>query len=61
MTPAQLVPLLDLGISILEAFLGKLKDNLPAQIVADVQAVIDKLAAHKDDLISKANLEAQRG
>jgi hypothetical protein len=61
MNPATLIPLLDLGLSILETFLGKMQNNLPAEIVADFQAVIDKLAAHKADLLTKVNAEAQRG
>lgn len=56
-----MIPLLDLGISILEAYLGQMNNQVPLHVVAAVQAAIDALAAHKDDLITKANLEAQRG
>jgi len=53
--------LLDLGIGFLQNFLGGLKNKLPAEIVASIQATIDSLAAHKDDELTKANFEAQRG
>ena len=55
------ITLLDLGITFLQSFLGKLSNKLPAEVVAAVQAAIDAIAAHKDDAITKANLEAQRG
>lgn len=57
----EYITLLDLGISFLQSFLGGLKNKLPAEIVTAVQATIDALAAHKDDVVTKANLEAQRG
>lgn len=60
MNPSAIIPLLDLGLSILEQYLGKLKDQLPEDVVAAVQAAIDALAAHKNDLVTKVNLEAQR-
>lgn len=56
-----MIELIDLGMTFLEMFLGKLKTQIPAEVVTAVQAAIDALAAHKQDLISKANLEAQRG
>lgn len=55
------VPLIDLGIALLESFLGKLKSKIPLEVAQAVQAAIDALASHKNDLITKANLEAQRG
>ncbi len=61
MTPEAIVPLLDLGIGVLETFLGRLKDHIPAEVAAAVQAAIDALFAHKNDLITKANIDAQRG
>lgn len=55
------ITLIDLGVSFLQMFLSKLSTKLPADVVASVQAAADALAAHKDDAITKANLEAQRG
>lgn len=59
MTPA--IQLIDLGVGLLETLLGKLKSQVPAEVAAAVQAAIDALAAHRDDLITKANLDAERG
>jgi len=56
-----MIELIDLGATLLETFLGKLKNQVPEQVTQAVQAAIDALNAHKDDLITKANLEAQRG
>lgn len=55
------ISLIDLGLSFLETFLGKMKNQLPAEVAGAVQAAIDAIAAHKDDVITKAALEAQRG
>lgn len=55
------ITLLDLGLTFLGQFLGKLKNKLPAEVVTSIQAAIDALSAHKDDVVTKANLEAQRG
>lgn len=56
-----MIELVDLGVTFLQMFLGKLSNQVPAEVVAAVQAAIDALAKHKDDLITKAALEAQRG
>jgi hypothetical protein len=53
--------LIDLGFSFLQSFLGSLKNKLPANVVTALQAAIDALAAHKADILTKANFEAQRG
>jgi len=54
--------LLDLGIQFLLPFLSGLKGGkAPAEIIASVQAAIDALLAHKQDIISKANLDVLRG
>jgi hypothetical protein len=50
-----------LGLTFLDQFLTQNKNQLPSQVVQALEAAIAALAAHKDDLISKANLEAQRG
>lgn len=53
--------LLDLGITFLQQFLISTGQKIPSQVVAAIQAAIDALSAHKDDLLTKANFEAQRG
>lgn len=55
------ITLLDLGLSFLQTFLGNLKNKLPAEVVQSIQAAIDALVAHKDDVVTRANLEAHRG
>lgn len=55
------IQLLDLGLGFLQMFLGGLKNKLPAEVVASIQATIDAIAAHKQDELTKANFEAQRG
>lgn len=57
------ITLLDLGLGFLQTFLTGLKGagKAAAPVVAAVQAAIDAVAAHRDDEITKANLEAQRG
>lgn len=56
-----MIELIDLGLSFLQPFLQKLHSQIPAEVEAAVQAAIDALVAHKQDLITKAALEAQRG
>jgi hypothetical protein len=54
--------LLDLGSSFLKQFLGSLtKSKAPAQLIDAVTATVAAIDEHKNDLITKANLEAQRG
>ena len=56
------VVLLDLGSSFLKQFLASLtKSNAPAQIIDGLTSVVTAIDTHKDDVINKANLEAQRG
>lgn len=52
---------LNLGIAFLEKFLGEAKAKLPVEVIQAVESTIQALNAHKDDVITKANLEAQRG
>jgi hypothetical protein len=56
--------LLDLGISGTKAVLSSIKgakaDNINGLLDAG-QSFVDALEAHKNDVITKANLEAQRG
>jgi hypothetical protein len=35
--------------------------KLPAELVAAAQSAVDAWAAHRADVVTKANLEAQRG
>jgi hypothetical protein len=56
-----MIEAIDIGLGLLETFLGRLKNKLPAEVVAAIQDAYDALDAHKQDLITKANLEAQRG
>ncbi len=54
--------LIDLGIQFLLPFISGLKGGkAPAEIIAAVQAAVDALLTHKQDIISKANLDALRG
>lgn len=38
-----------------------IKNKLPAEIVSLGQAFLDGLVAHHNDVLTKANFEAQRG
>lgn len=54
--------LISLGISFLQSFLGNINSSkLPAEIATSIQAVITALTAHKNDILTKAAFEAQRG
>jgi hypothetical protein len=53
--------LIGLGIQFLQAFLGQTKAKLPVEILTSTEALIAALEAHKDDVLTKANFEAQRG
>ncbi len=55
------VPMISLGLSFLQAFLTHSNNQLPAEVAGAVQAAIDALTKHRDDLITKAALDAQRG
>lgn len=55
------VELIDLFVSLGESFLGKLQNKVPAELLASAQAAFDAFATHKDDELTKANFEAQRG
>lgn len=51
----------DLALSFGAMFLQKYGQKLPAEVVTSVQAGVDALMAHKADLLTKANFEANRG
>ena len=54
--------LIELGIQFLLQYLSGLKNGkVPAEIVTAIQAAIDALLAHKQDVISKSNLDSLRG
>ena len=53
--------LIGLGAQFLSAFLESSGNKLPAEIVSAVGNVISQLEAHKNDVVTKAALEAQRG
>jgi hypothetical protein len=55
------IALLDLGISFGQMFLEKIKNRAPSDLLSASQAFLDAAIAHKNDVISRANLEAQRG
>ncbi len=55
------VMLLDLGISFGQMFLDKIKNRAPSDLLSAGKSFLDAAMAHKDDVISKANLEAARG
>jgi hypothetical protein len=54
------LPFLNLGLGLLTQFLEGLKNQAPVHVLSAVQAAIDAITAHKDDVVSKANLEAQK-
>jgi len=54
--------LIDVGITFLQSFLGGLKGGkAPSEVVAAIQAALDAVFAHKQDIINKSNLDALRG
>jgi hypothetical protein len=54
--------LIDLGIQFLLPFISGLKGGkAPAEVIAAIQAAIDAIIAHKQDIINKSNLESLRG
>jgi hypothetical protein len=56
-----MVPLIGLGLGILQLLLQKLGPGTPAEVVAAIQNAYNALLAHQNDLITKANFDAQRG
>jgi hypothetical protein len=55
--------LISVGLGFLEQYLVAVKKNnaTPVEVVTSIQSVVDALGKHKDDLITKAALEAERG
>lgn len=56
-----MIALIDLGLTFLTGFLGNVQNQVPKNVVSAIQAAIDALSAHREDLITKANLESNRG
>ena len=51
-----------MGVTLLQQIVSGLKGaKAPAEVIASVQAGLDSLIAHQNDVISKANLDALRG
>jgi hypothetical protein len=56
------VAVIDLGAGLLKTLIESLtKSNVPGEIIDGITNLVSQLEAHKDDVITKANLEAQRG
>ena len=55
------IGLLNLVLTLGETFLNSAGAKLPAEVLASVQAALSALSAHRDDEVTKANLETQRG
>jgi hypothetical protein len=54
--------LIDLGIALGKELVGSFtKAKAPQDVLDAVGATVSALETHKNDLITKANLEAQRG
>ena len=54
--------LVELGIQFLTQYLQSVKGSkLPAEVLAAIQAAIDALINHKQDVINKSNLDSLRG
>ncbi len=56
-----MISLADVGFGFLELLLQKHGQKLPAELVQAAQAAVDSWAQHRGDVVTKANLEAQRG
>lgn len=46
---------------LLQVLSGLKGAQAPAEVIAAVQAAIDSIVAHQNDIISKSNLDAMRG
>lgn len=53
----------NLGLSLFQNFLEGLQSHpeAPIEVVQAIQSAVSAIQKHKDDLVNKANLEAQRG
>lgn len=55
------IQLVDLGIGLVQLIIGKLSNKAPAEVLTALQAALDAMVKHKDDAVTKENLEANRG
>lgn len=56
------LPLIQLGISFLSTLIDSFtKSNVPQEVIDALNAALVAVQAHAADLISKADLESQRG
>lgn len=56
-----MINLLDLGFGLLELGLSKFKSKFPLELAQAAQAAVDAWSKHRNDVINRENLEAQRG
>lgn len=56
-----MIELIDLGLGFLQQYLGAIQNKVPTEVVQSVQKAIDALNAHKGDVITQVNIDAQRG
>lgn len=56
-----MIAILGLVIPFIQTFLQEHGQKLPAELLAAGNSFLSALMFHKDDLITQANLEAQRG
>jgi hypothetical protein len=55
------VSLLNFFITIGMSFLSQTQSKLPREVLSAVQSALEAISKHRDDSITKANLEALRG
>ena len=56
------ITLVELGLGLLQQLLTSFtKNGAPAEVISSINAAIAAVQAHYDDLVTKANLESQRG
>jgi hypothetical protein len=54
--------LIELGLGVLNSLMSTFtKSGVPTEVTNSIQSAINAVQAHYDDLVTKANLEAQRG
>lgn len=55
------IEFIELGIGVLQMIFDKIKNRAPSEVLDSLQASILALQAHKDDEVTAANLDAQKG
>lgn len=56
-----MITLADMGFGLLELLLSKHRSKLPVDLVTAAQNALDAWAVHRNDVVNRDNLEAQRG